>query len=254
MPRPRAFSLIELLVVIGIVAALVGILLPTLGLARDTARTAVCLSQQRQMLVAIHAYSSDEAGAIPYGKIADAPSPSNFYPVTGMVTSLIARPPGEPIGLGLLLDHYLQEQPRVVFCPGTDQPLDAEAELALVDSDWALSNYYYRHGSNTQDSLFLPYDQRDDHIRLADLGSNSQGEPIRALVIDQNFLSQNTDSAYKVLNTRTNHGRQVVNTGFADGHARGLSNPDDALTVQVGFNFSEADQFILDIFERADLE
>ncbi|WP_432799432.1 type II secretion system protein [Poriferisphaera sp. WC338] len=59
----KAFTLIELLVVISIIALLVGILLPALGAARDTARSATCLSNQRQILTAHHAYIVDYQGS-----------------------------------------------------------------------------------------------------------------------------------------------------------------------------------------------
>ncbi|MEM0914257.1 MAG: prepilin-type N-terminal cleavage/methylation domain-containing protein [Planctomycetota bacterium] len=58
--RP-AFSLIELLVVISIIALLIGILLPVLGSARASARASVCLSNLRQLMIANTAYSVDHA-------------------------------------------------------------------------------------------------------------------------------------------------------------------------------------------------
>ncbi|MEQ9460354.1 MAG: prepilin-type N-terminal cleavage/methylation domain-containing protein [Phycisphaeraceae bacterium] len=63
--RRRGFTLIELLVVISIIALLIGILLPALGAARDTARSAVCLSNLRQVGVGVYAYVQDHDGLLP---------------------------------------------------------------------------------------------------------------------------------------------------------------------------------------------
>jgi prepilin-type N-terminal cleavage/methylation domain-containing protein/prepilin-type processing-associated H-X9-DG protein len=57
--RLTGFTLIELLVVISIIALLVGILLPALGAARQTARNLVCLSNVRQMGLGFGMYQND---------------------------------------------------------------------------------------------------------------------------------------------------------------------------------------------------
>lgn len=58
------FSLIELLVVIGIVAILLTLLLPALGMARRSGRSAVCQSNQHQLMIAYRAYGLDNKDTI----------------------------------------------------------------------------------------------------------------------------------------------------------------------------------------------
>lgn len=63
--RSKAFTLVELLVVIGIIAVLVAMLLPTLGRARSAARTVQCLSNLRQLAMAAYSYANANDGYLP---------------------------------------------------------------------------------------------------------------------------------------------------------------------------------------------
>src|SRR5206468_1884297 len=66
MNRRKAFTLVELLVVIGIIALLVSILLPTLSKARKSAQTVKCLSNLRQMGLAFSMYENEHKQWLPY--------------------------------------------------------------------------------------------------------------------------------------------------------------------------------------------
>src|ERR1700748_2499684 len=60
-----AFTLVELLVVIGIIALLISILLPSLNRARESAQRVACESQLRQIGLAARTYASENRDALP---------------------------------------------------------------------------------------------------------------------------------------------------------------------------------------------
>jgi len=61
----RGFTLIELLVVIAVIAVLMGILLPSLRLAREKVRIIICGSNQRQLVVGLASYATDNDDKLP---------------------------------------------------------------------------------------------------------------------------------------------------------------------------------------------
>ena len=101
--------------------------------------------------------------------------------------------------------------------------------------------------------LFLhpPGKPKTYNIRLSDLGKNSKGQPIAALVTDVQFLAHPSLASFQV-KTRTNHQQKASNILFAAGNIITISNRDNKLTVDIGTSPYDALERILAMFELAD--
>lgn len=104
-----AFTLIELLVVISIVSLLIALLLPALTSARELARSAVCLSNQRQIVVYGAVYANDSDGYM--------------MAYQQWETNALKRNFANPPTLGVFLATGVADTANdgeVFYCPGDD--------------------------------------------------------------------------------------------------------------------------------------
>src|SRR5688572_31471669 len=96
--RGSAFTLVELLVVIGIIALLVSIILPALNRARESARTIKCASNLRQIGLAVTMYANETKGYFPYPTTTQGEQQLWFTAIDKYLISLpiAGRNPGNP--------------------------------------------------------------------------------------------------------------------------------------------------------------
>lgn len=132
MRKRGAFTLVELLVVIGIIAILVGILLPALSRAREQSYRTKCLASVRTIGQALAIYAAENKDCVPIATLISADP----------TTAVIVNPSGssvenwfsyygywkngngaKPTGLGKLAGlKILNTSPGAFYCPREDRP------------------------------------------------------------------------------------------------------------------------------------
>src|SRR5437867_5455737 len=121
--RRNAFTLVELLIVIGIIAVLVAILLPVLNRAREAATTAKCLAQLRQLGQAAAMYANDNKGyTLPAGYRAIS---DGYHTESWAGILVMGKYVAKPLPTPMTINEITPPQQSVFWCPA-----------GLWDKDW----------------------------------------------------------------------------------------------------------------------
>jgi len=169
--RLRGFTLVELLVVIGIIALLIGILMPALSKARASANKTACLANLRSMNQALAIYFAQNKGHLPY---------YNWHPGNADVA-------WHGYWIGVLGD--LRCTPDKVLCPEAKEPmpfnLNASKGFGTVRNSWSGSFQSTATGVKYDSQDFMNTTMNPGGYRVGSYGFN------RNLTVDSNQFGVN---------------------------------------------------------------
>jgi prepilin-type N-terminal cleavage/methylation domain-containing protein len=132
VPTPHAFTLLELLVVIGIIAVLISLLLPALTGARESATQVRCKNQMRQMITGMLCYAIDNDGMFPNRTANGIGYPHQLKRTTN----------GKYDFIGPFVVRYLGDPNKIMYCPAQFDQFPLAYDPNSTGDQWMSYQYH----------------------------------------------------------------------------------------------------------------
>jgi prepilin-type N-terminal cleavage/methylation domain-containing protein/prepilin-type processing-associated H-X9-DG protein len=153
--RRKAFTLVELLVVIGIIAILIAFLLPALNRARSMADTVACSSNLKQYGMALHMYLNDYKGVLTADRIGNGTERYSWWGERQGHAQQVKDGLGQYVGVGRLrCSRNITSDPRLNYIiNGSFGANSIEDDPVLSEPAWR--KYQYHRVPNKPDKVYL---------------------------------------------------------------------------------------------------
>jgi len=216
----QGFTLVELLVVIGIIALLISILLPALNAAKERANRVKCASNLRQIGQGLLLYANDNKGAYPRTRYKVGQT-LTFWSNPGYTDpfSVSGGPQENDVTAAIfLLVRNADLNPEVFICPSSNQEKDTlNGQPATSRSNFTSSNnlsYSIANPYPNQNAVSLGYKLNSSVVADFTLFADRNDSDLTTV---GNVAETSPASDQKKVNSR-NHEGEGQNCLFNDGH------------------------------------